>query len=106
MKIVEEWGFNWDCLFEDGDGQNDQSENEDIHVDPDVCNNVDTLAGKIVDVLEATELNGDAEHVIPDSTKHGRGHDDGYPLVLHTISSMPCAVPAGEYIVHQLMSGG
>jgi len=38
VKIIEEWRFNIGedaCVFKEGDGQNDQSENEDIHVDPD-----------------------------------------------------------------------
>ena len=45
VKIVEEWGFSIGedaCLFEEGDGQNNQKDSEDIHVDLDMCNNVDT----------------------------------------------------------------
>jgi len=105
VKIVEEWGFNigeYACLFEDDDGQNDHSENEDIHVDLDVFNNVDTLVGKIVDELEETELIGDTKHVIPHSPKNDRVHDDGSPLVLHVVSSMPSAVPTGECVVHSI----
>lgn len=52
-----------------------------------------------MDDLEATEFNGDAEHVIPDSPKHDGGSNDGSPMVSHTVSSMPCAVPAEELVV-------
>jgi len=49
VKIVEEWGFNIGedvCLFEEGDKHSEQSDNEDVHVDPDVHSNIDTLVWK------------------------------------------------------------
>jgi hypothetical protein len=46
-----------------------------------------------VDELEATELNGDSEHATPVSLKHDDGHVDGSPMVSHTVSPMPSAVP-------------
>jgi len=54
VKIVEERGFNIGedaCLFEEGDKHSEQSDNEDVHVDPNVHSNVDTLVEKIVEKL-------------------------------------------------------
>lgn len=51
VKIVKEWGFNIGedvCLFEDSDGLNTQSDNEEVFIDPETCNNVDNLVDKIV----------------------------------------------------------
>ena len=100
VKIVEEWGFSIgedECLFEDvNDGNNEQHENEDIHVDPDVSNNVDTLVVKIVEELEATELKEDLEQIIPDSPKNNGDNVYAFPLVLHKVAAMPSAGPMGE----------
>ena len=108
VKIIEEWRFNIGedaCVFKEGDGQNDQSENEDIHVDPDACNNVNTLVEKIVDELEATKLNGmhdhgDAELTNQGSQMHDIGQEGGSPLVSHTACTMQCAIPVVEGVGH------
>lgn len=90
VKIVEEWGFNMGedaCLFEDGEGSHFQSDNEDVLVDLDVCNNVGNLVNKIVEDLEDKELNGmhqsaNAEHgVIPETIAS--------PVVVEHISKDP-----------------
>jgi len=46
------------CLFEQDDGSNTQFKHEEIPVDPEACNNVDTLVENIMDELEVEETNG------------------------------------------------
>jgi len=100
VKIVEEWGFSIGedaCLFEgNDDGNNEQPENEDIHVDPDGSINVDTLVGKIVEDLEATELKEDLDQIILVSLKNNGANVNVSPLVLHKVATMPRAGPMGE----------
>ena len=101
VKIVEEWGFSIGedaCLFEDSDGHNGQSDNEDVHVDPDVCKNVDTLVGKIVEYLEDSEVNGDADNVSIESLKSDGGLVDTSLGEPHMVSSSPCVASSREDI--------
>jgi len=99
VKIVEEWGFSIGedaCLFKDNDdGNNEQPENEDIHVDPDGSNNVDTLVGN-VEELEATELKEDLEQITLVGPKNNSANVNASPLVLHKVAAMPSAGPTGE----------
>jgi len=59
IKIVEERGANIGedaCLFEDQDEQNSQSDNEEVHGNPEICKNNDTVVEKIVKELEVGDL--------------------------------------------------
>jgi hypothetical protein len=100
VKIVEEWGFSIGedaCIFDDDNDCNIETPlNEDIHVDPEVSNNVDILVGKIVDDIEATELKEDLEQIIPVSSKINEDNVSVSPLVLHKAATMPSMGPMVE----------
>ena len=107
VKIVEEWGFSIGedaCLFDDDiDGNNEQPVNEDLHVDPDVRNNVDIVVGKIVEDLEATELKEDLEQIIPVSPKNNEENVSSSPLVLHKPQTCQVQAQWGRVVTKLIM---
>jgi len=100
VKTAEEWGFSIGedaCLFEDDDDVvNDQPDSEDIHADPDVSKNVDTLIGKIVEELQSTELNEDLDLTMPVISKDKGAHVSDSSLGSHKGAAMPSACPMGK----------
>jgi len=61
-----------------------------------VHSNVDTLVGKIIEKLEASKVNGETEHAVPESLKQDEGLVDVSIGSPHMATPLPCSTSPKE----------